>query len=296
MFKKVDIIHYHGVGPATISWLPRLFKRKTQIIGTFHSQDKFHKKWGWFARIYLSFGEWAICRFPHKTIAVSHSLTKYCFRKFSRRAYYIPNGVVPKKVTDKAHLKKWGLRDNDYILTVARLIKHKGIHHLISAYQRLKNQSNKKYLPKLVIVGAPSFSSDYQEYLKKLAGQSQDIIFTGFQSGQALAQLFAHSYLYAHPSESEGLSITIMEAMSYGKCVLISDISENLEVIDHSGVAFKSSDVNDLAEKMISLINHPKLTQEIGRKGRQFIAKNFNWDKIVKATEKVYQNTNKSRN
>ncbi len=291
LFHKADIIHYHGVGPATLTWIPRLFKPKSKIITTFHSQDKYHQKWGWFARVYLAFGEWAACRFPHKTIAVSHSIKKYCDAKFKNcNCVYIPNGVEPKKITSDNKLKKWHIKKDKYIMTAARLIKHKGIHHLIEAYHKMIEESPRySNPPKLVIVGAPSYSTDYEEYLTKLAAESPDIIFTGFQTGEALSQLFAHAYLYVHPSESEGLSITILEAMSYGKCVVMSDIPENLEVIDHSGVAFRTGDPENLKTKLVSLLNHPEIVKERSAKAINFIKKYYNWDNIVELTEEVYK-------
>jgi len=235
LFQKVDVIHYHSVGPSTLAWIPRLFKPKTKIVVTFHSIDRFHKKWGWFARKYLGWGEWTACHFPHKTISVSMTIQKYCKEKFNKETVYIPNGVNIEKIKDKDKIKQFDLEKDGYILTVARLIRHKGIHYLIEAYKKLENTfgSNPENWPgkkirKLVIVGAPSYTDDYFEYLTKLAAESSNIIFTGFQTGETLKQLFANAYLYVHPSEAEGLSLTILEAMSHGTCVLISDIPENL--------------------------------------------------------------------
>lgn len=295
LFKKVDVIHYHSVGPSTLAWIPRLLKRKTKIIVTFHSIDRFHKKWGWFARKYLGWGEWTACHFPHKTIAVSMAIQKYCKEKFGKETVYIPNGVTVEKIEGTDKIKQFGLEKDGYVLTVARLIKHKGIHYLVEAYRRLeksfgsdpKNWPGKK-IRKLVIVGAPSYTDDYFDYLTKLAAQSPNIIFTGFQTGETLKQLFANAYLYVHPSEAEGLSITILEAMSYGTCVLISDIPENLEAIDHSGFSFKTQNVDDLYQKLVYLFDFEEGVKKRGKQGLQFIKKHFNWDKIVNEVEAVY--------
>lgn len=298
LFKKVDVIHYHGVGPSTLAWIPRLLKRRTKIIVTFHSIDRFHKKWGWFARLYLGWGEWTATHFPHKTIAVSKAIQNYCKEKFNKDVIYIPNGVTVEKVEVQDKLKQFGLEKDEYILTVARLIKHKGIHYLIEAYRRLENTfgTDSKNWPggkirKLVIVGAPSFTEDYFAYLNKLAEQSPNIIFTGFQTGETLTQLFANAYLYVHPSEAEGLSITILEAMSHGICVLISNIPENLEAIDHSGFSFETKDVNDLYEKLVYLLNFPEGVKRRGEHGLKFIKEHFDWDKIVVEVEKLYKNS-----
>jgi len=281
--RDVDIIHYHGVGPSTLSFIPRIFKRSAKVVVTFHSQDRFHKKWGKFAKFYLGWGEWTSCKFPNKTIAVSHNIALYCARRFHAQAVYIPNGVTPHIVKKYNELGQFNLKPNEYFLVVARLVQHKGIHYLIQAYQGLR--TNKK----LVIVGAPSFSSDYLKYLEALAEGNRNIIFTGFRSGDTLKQLFAHAYTYVHPSESEGLSITILEAMSYGNCVLISDIPENMETIDHSGYSFHSGNITDLAKKMKYLLDNPNEVSKKGVRGKKFIKENFNWDKIVESTINLYR-------
>lgn len=297
LFQKVDIIHYHGIGPSTLAWIPRIFKPKAKVVVTFHSIDRFHKKWGRFARIYLGWGEWTACHFAHQTIAVSRSIKKYCKEKFKKEVAYIPNGVVVEKISGAEHIKQLGLKKDSYILTVARLIKHKGIHYLIQAYRKMesifgedpKNWPGGK-IKKLVIVGAPSFTDDYYAYLNKLAEQSPNIIFAGFKTGDPLKQLFANAYLYVHPSEAEGLSITILEAMSYGTCVLISNIPENMETIDHSGFSFETKNIDDLYDKLVYLLAVPEIVAGRGERGRKFIKENFNWEMIVSETEKVYKN------
>ncbi|NIV03902.1 MAG: glycosyltransferase [Calditrichae bacterium] len=281
--RDADIVHYHGVGPSTLAWIPRLFKRDAKVVVTFHSQDRFHKKWRWFARIYLGWGEWTACKFPHRTIVVSHNIKVYCARRFKAQTDYIPNGVTPRIVKKSNELAQFGLKPNEYFLVVARLVQHKGIHYLIQAYQGLKTKN------KLVIVGAPSFSDQYLKFLKALAEGNRNIIFTGFRTGDTLKQLFANAYVYVHPSESEGLSITILEAMSYGNCVLISDIPENMETIDHSGYSFRSGNVTDLRKKMRFLLDNPNEVARKGVLGKKFIKDNFNWGNIVDATLRLYR-------
>ncbi|MBI4133485.1 glycosyltransferase family 4 protein [Candidatus Uhrbacteria bacterium] len=283
LFMPVDIVHYHGVGPATLAWIPRLFKPWARVIVTFHSIDRFHKKWGRFARAYLGFGEWAAMHFSHQTIVVSHTLQVYVHRRFKRPGIFIPNGVEARAARTRDELAQFNLRSRLYVLTVARLIKHKGIHYLIQAFRGLRTDK------KLVIVGAPSFTDDYAEYLARLAADDPRIIFTGFQTGRALAELFSHAYLYVHPSEAEGLSVTILEAMAYGTAVLISNIPENLETIDHSGFSFENRNIQDLRKKLVQLLGNPEQVCDRARRGQLWVRRKFNWDMIVKETERVYQ-------
>ncbi|HTM68984.1 MAG TPA: glycosyltransferase family 4 protein [Candidatus Binatia bacterium] len=283
LFKKADVIHYHGVGPATLAWLPRLFKPKSRVVVTFHSIDRLHQKWGAVARAYLRFGEWAAVTYPHATIAVSKTIQDYCRKEFGKKVDHIPNGADIPAYPGKDLLAQWGLEPGSYILTVARLVQQKGIHHLIAAYDGFEKEK------KLVVVGAGSFGSEYAERVRKMAEGNSSIVFTGFQSGRALAQLYANAYLYVHPSEAEGLAIAVLEAMAAGRCVLVSDIPENVESIDHSGLTFVNADPEDLRAKLRELLNHPEVVEQLGGKAREWIRLTYDWDVIAERTEAVYR-------
>lgn len=285
LFKKVDIIHYHGVGPATMAWIPRLFKSSAKVVVTFHSIDRFHQKWGPIARVYLRFGEWAAVRFAHATIAVSRSIQRYCKEQFKADVTYIPNGAPIKPYPGSDMLQEWGLTPMGYILTVARLVRQKGIHHLIEAYDGFEKEK------KMVVVGAADAGGQYAEYIRKLSEGNSAIIFTGFQSGKALDQLFANAYLYVHPSEAEGLSVSILEAMAAGRATLVSDIPENVESIDHSGLTFINTDVNDLRAMIRQLLNHPEIVEERGKRAREWVRSEYDWDAIAGKTEAIFKKT-----
>lgn len=283
LFSDADVIHYHGVGPATVAWIPRLFAPRKRVVVTFHSIDRFHQKWGLFARTYLRFGEWAAVRFPHATIAVSRSIARYCRKTYRARVDYVPNGATIPDYPGSDLLARWGLEPGGYILTVARLVKQKGIHHLVAAYDGFEKEK------KLVIVGAGDAGGEYAEQVRRLSEGNSSIVFTGFQSGPALAQLYANAYLYVHPSEAEGLAIAILEAMAAGRCVLVSDIPENVESIDHSGLTFVNADAADLRAKLRELLNHPEVVVELGNKAREWIRTTYDWDVIAAKTEAVYR-------
>jgi len=287
--KDYDIIHYHGVGPSLLSWIPRIFKPRVKVVVTFHCIDRRHKKWGWFARFALKVGEMAASVFPHQTIAVSKTLQEYIKKKYKRKAKYIPNGVnkLEREISreeEKNILNKFGLDSQKYILMVSRLIRHKGAHYLIEAYKGLKNKNGLK----LAIIGDSSFTDDYVKELKELAKGNSEIVFTGNQMGKNLQTLFKNAYILVHPSETEGLPIVILEAMSYRLPVLASDIPENLELVKDFGFSFKSKDIRDLQEKLDQLISQPKLLKEKVGLAQKFIWENYNWENIAKKTDELY--------
>lgn len=296
MFRDVDVFHYHGVGPSTLAWIPRLFKPKARVVCTFHSQDRFHQKWSWPAKLYLWLGEFAACYIPHATIAVSHVIQVYVREVYGRRILYIPNGAEIQEGVGSDRLGTFGLESKKYILNVGRLVPHKGVGYLIEAFKNNRRgpwRSSDGLTPlwedlKLVIVGAAGYGSKYEEKLKALAEGRDDILFLGYQTGEVLRQLYAHAYLFVQPSEAEGLPVVVLEAMSYGRPVLVSDIPANLEAIHHAGFTFKNKDVEDLTAQLSNLLEHPEVAEESARKTKEVVRKEFNWEMIAVHTEAVY--------
>lgn len=280
---KPDIYHFHGVGPSILSFLPRLFAKQSAVIVTFHSQDRYHTKWGPVAAKILEFGEYTATHFPDETIVVSKTLQKYCHTRFLKQTKYIPNGVATQPTKTTNHLEKFNLEPRQYLLAVARLVPHKGFHYLIEAFRQLPTPK------KLVLVGDSPYPTDYTRYLSKLAAQDPRIIFAGYQKDPVLRQLYSHAYLYAHPSESEGLSVSILEAESYSLGVLASDIPENKEVLNDCGVTFVSKDVQDLKNKLAAILKRPARVRAAGRCGRQNVLDNYNWPDISEKTARLYQ-------
>ncbi len=277
-----DVIHYHGVGQATLAWIPRLFARKSTVIVTFHARDQFHGKWGLFARMYLAFGERAAVWFSHYCITVSHILQVYCRNEFGIEAVYIPNGATGHVVKSSKHIEKFGIEPKKYLVNVGRLVPQKGLHFLIEAFRKIDTDLQ------LVFVGAPSFTDEYYTRLREMAKGDGRIQFLGFQKGETLAELYSNAFLFVHASEAEGLPLVVLEAMSYGVASLVSDIPENLEAMHGTGFRFKSGDVADLRRKLRELIASPDLARERGEEARAIIDVNFNWDMIAEHTEGVY--------
>lgn len=286
LFQRADIIHYHAIGPASLLWIARLIKRNTKIFFTFHCQDYHHEKWGLAARLYLRFGEAIGCRFAHQVITVSKTLTKYVWTAYQRSAAYIPNGAPRShRIAGRTVLSRLRLSPRGYILAVARLIPHKGIHELIAAYQRLVTEK------KLVIAGEGTYTEGYVQKLYTLANGNPNIIFLGNQNADTLAALYRHAYILAHPSHSEGLSITLLEAMEYGCGILTSSIPENREVVESAGHCFRTGSVDDLSQKLDFLLEHPEFVRRMGVKARSRVRREYNWENIARTTEQCYRET-----
>ena len=147
---------------------------------------------------------------------------------------------------------------------------------------------------KLVFAGGSTYSEDYVEKLKRY--QSERILFLGFQTGRTLQELFSNAYLFVLPSRIEGLSISLLEAMGYGSCVLTSDIPENLELVKGLGFTFRTGNIDHLRSMLQYLIRHPKLVEKSGRASRLFIKRHYTWDVIALMTSQFYERLVEGRN
>jgi glycosyltransferase involved in cell wall biosynthesis len=141
----------------------------------------------------------------------------------------------------------------------------------------------------LVIVGDGFHTDEYVRYLHTISEGRSNIIFTGLQTGEPLEQLFSHAYLFVQSSESEGMSIALLEAMSYGLTPLVSDIKENLEVVEGNGMSFSSKSVTDLRDKLAYLLNRTDEVEKFGALAKEKVRLEYSWDSIVKKTIEVYR-------
>lgn len=287
---KPEVIHIHGVGPALLSWIPRIFSPKSLTVVTFHCVDRHQRKWSWFAQKMLHLGEWATCFFPHRTVVISHVLQTYCQKVYGAKTDYITNGVTRNMVPAGPTLAKWGLTKDKYFVMMSRLIPHKGAHYLIKAWILLRKEcpeilgSNR-----LVIAGGSHFTDEYVAELHALADSDPSIIFTGWVQGNEVSELVSNCKIFIHPSDVEGLPIGVLEAMSVGRPVLISDIPEHREVLPDERFWFKQGNVTDLADSLRILLKSPALLAEAARYNVKRVEDEYNWKIIAAELEKLYQ-------
>lgn len=283
MKREADIIHFQSIGPCLLIPLARIVKPKAKIVATVHSPDYNHQKWGAFARFALRMGEKFASKMADTTITVSKGLQAHVKHAHRCEAVYIPNGVpIPELNSDPELLKEWNLEPGQYIVAISRLIRHKGLHFLIEAYKKLETDK------KLVIVGGAEYTDDYVRELHAMAESHDNIVFTGKQGGEKLAALFEHAYIFVQPSLSEGLSIALLEALSYKQAVLASDIPENMEAMETVGLTFTAGSANDLAKKLTFLLTHPEIVKRYKEMGQEHVKSNYNWNKIAEKTYEVY--------
>jgi glycosyltransferase involved in cell wall biosynthesis len=273
-----DVVHYHALGPSALAFLPRLLGRR--VVVTVHGLDWRREKWGPWAAAFLRSCEWSATRFPHATIVVSRTLEEHFRRAGARAVHWIPNGTALPPPAPPGPVEAMGFAPGRYLLFVGRLVPEKGLHVLLRAHREAVPEWP------LAIAGEGHFTDAYVGACRRAAGENAR--FLGAVYGQTLASLQQHAALVCVPSSLEGLSIALLEAMSFGRAVLASDIPENVEVVQGVGEVFRRGDAEDLARRLRELLEDPGRLASMGARARARIAAEYDWDRIADRTHALY--------
>lgn len=282
-FGKYDVIHIHAEGPAFFSFLPKWMGKK--VIVTVHGLDWNREKWrSGFASKFIRQGERNAVRWADEIIVLSQAVQDYFRDTYGRRTVLIPNGVNrPKKISADQIRSRFGLEGQGYILFLGRLVPEKGLRYLIEAFRQVKTDK------KLVIAGGSSDTDSFASEIRTMAQGDDRILFTGFVQGQLLEELYSNAYVYTLPSDLEGMPLSLLEAMSYGNCCLVSDIPECADVVEENGVLFRRSDVQDLREKLQFLCDNEAAVEDCKEQAADFVCGKYSWDSVVEQTLELYR-------
>lgn len=279
--EQYDIIYINSVGLSTLAWLPRVLGKKV-VVHT-HGLDWKREKWGPIAKRLIRISAWTSVVLPHLTFCVCLEDKRFLETMYGKECKYVPNGIpqVVRRRPDR--IKRWRLFGNDYLLFMARLVPEKGVHFLLEAWRNIPERY--KLGRKLVIAGDTNHRDMYYDRVMEF-DRLGDIVFTGFATGGLKEELLSNALCFAQPSTIEGMPLSILEAMGYGRMILASNIQENIDALGGYGRTFRSRDVDDLTNKLIQILrlDHNIIQQE-GKKLLGFGVKKYDWDRVVDVVE-----------
>ena len=196
--------------------------------------------------------------------------------------HVIPNALSPKKKIEKIMYKtkkKELIEEQPYLLTVGAGYPHKNIHELIQNHKCWKND----YFLKIV-----SAKGEYERYLKKIVsenGLKEKVEFLGYVTRQELEKLYQNCSALVYPSLWEGFGIPPLEALSYGKPIILSDIPVFHEIFEKVAIYVKINNVKSWEYAFQKLQNRKKEEQiDIGKE----ILKKYNWENNGKKMREIF--------
>ncbi len=281
-WRRPDVLHIHAIGPALMTPLARLLGLR--VVVTHHGADYERQKWGRLARAVLRMGERWGMRFANERIVISRGIADLVRVKHGCGSVLIPNGVTLREIpATTGALTAFGLTPKKYVLMVSRLVPEKRHLDLIEAFIAAGLDDWK-----LVLVGDADHQGAYARSIRAATAGVRNVVCTGFQSGLALRELYAHAAMFVLPSSHEGLPIALLEALSYGLPAIASDIPANLEVRNPGLVFYPLGDVDKLARQITQVAASTRSAGQ-AEAARQQLAETYRWSAIARDTRQVYQ-------
>lgn len=270
--KDVYLIHYNAWPPSIWSFIPRIFGIKTLLQE--HGFEWKHTKYSSLQIKVLKFMEFYTAYTNTNIICVSKEQVDYFSKYYNRKATVIPSAVnLPDtKLRLSNVLENLGLEKNKYFLFMGRLSKEKNIEQLIDAFQNIESY-------KLVIAGINTIEPQYADALK-LRSNNPNIIFAGAVYGTDKKVLLENAFVFCLPSTVEGLSIALLEAMSYKIPIIASNIRANLDVLEENAIFVRPENVSDMEKAYDYCIKNKKKLQVLVDKNYKKVETYYTWDNV----------------
>lgn len=280
--KEYDIYHFEAMGPSIFAFLPKMLGKNVVIQS--HGIEYDRPKWNSFAKKVLKMLEKGSVNNCNCLTVVSKKLQRHFWNLYGKKTIYIPNfSDEPHNDANVENLIQFGLKPNEYFLFLNRIDAGKGLHYLIEAFNNIETDK------KLAICGPIDEKDEYHQKIVAMAKNNPNIVFVGYVNGELKTTMYQYSYACCQTSESEGMSTSLLEIMSYAKCGIISDIEENTDVIGENAISFKNADVNSLKEALIYAIAHPDVVKRCGTKAQEVWSENYTLEKVTDQYEYMYE-------
>lgn len=295
---KPDIIHLNsskiGATGAVVGWIYKIFNNKSRALGikiiyTVHGLVLNEPLPRW-QKIYYWISEKISGWCENKIICVSEfdkqSCVKYKIVK-QKKLTVIHNGINLNNLNflDKTEArKKLNINEkNQAIGTIANLYKTKGLIYLIRAAKILISE-NKNII--FIVIGNGLEKNNLEKEIKKLNLENNFFLLGSKNNAKQYLPAFD---IFCLSSVKEGLSYTLIEALSAGLPVVTTDVGGNSEIIENNenGILVQSKKPLDIAEAIEKLLNNPELKNKFN-KNNLTKAKQFSLEKMISETEKIY--------
>ncbi|MHA1249853.1 MAG: glycosyltransferase family 4 protein [Candidatus Helarchaeota archaeon] len=313
--KKIqfDIIHLHTGIPSLMAYFFHFFFKK-KIIFTAHNPYPRLPRPNQILKLITHTIETNLeiltAKISSKVICVNKIIKFNLINNYNinkSKIFIIPNGVNPNKFRpkppNKELLKKLRMINKKVILYVGRITPDKGINYLINSIPTIiKNIPNCEFIfigPKETFNvkrnskknNIPTF---YSMILKKIndLNINKYVKFLENISTDVLIDFFNLADIFVLPSISEGLPLSLLEALSCGKPIITTNIQGNSEIkdIEKAGILIPPKNEDMIASAIIKLLSNDKIRFEMGKNARKIIINNYSWKNIAKKTKRIYLN------
>lgn len=279
--KGVSLIHYNAWPPSLWSPLATIGGVPSLMMG--HGLEWQRSKYSPLQQRVMKLMERITAHTNRHLLMCSQAQTDYFRERYGREAVTMPTAVnlPPAEAPASDILERFGIVPGRYFLFLARIVQDKNPDYLIRGFQAAAHEGFQ-----LVIAGSNPADTQYVESLHALAAVCPQVIFTGAVYGADKDALFRSAYAFCLPSTIEGLSIGLLEAMSYRLPVIASDIAANREVLqDDTAVWVRPESDEDIRQAVEHCIAAPQELEAQREANFARVQAQYVWEKVARRYE-----------
>ena len=288
-FGGFDVVHGQDIySPMALQSVYSARKRRIPSVLTCHS---IHKTAGFWQLIYRPL-VLIMCR-ANRMIVVSNATREFCrtLGVPDHKMEVISNGVDLSKfnpAVDGSRVRtSLGLESEPLVVSATRLVRRKGVHHLVAAFSKVR-----KVLPdaKLAIAGKGPEAANLHAQIRELGIEDSTFMLGALPHGQ-VAELMAAANVFVLPSMVESFGIVLLEAMAVGTPIVCTRTQGALEIVTEKkdALVVPPADDNALAEAIVCILNNRQLAKRLRTNGLKTVREKFSWEKTAKRVLTLYE-------
>lgn len=259
--------------------LPRLLGAGTRIVLNVDGLEKNRKKWNRAGKSVYALSERLSCVLPDVVVTDAREIRRYYLERYGRQTAFVPYGSDLPAPEDLSILGQLGLESGGYVLYVSRFEPENNPDAVVRAFRDVPGRS------RLVLVGSAPYAERFITRLKKEAARDPRVLLPGSVYGNGYRALLAHASAYVHATEVGGTHPALIEAMGFGRPVLVHDTPENREVAGDAALWWDARDPATLTRHLCALLPDAARRESLGASARRRAEERYRWDDVTTAYE-----------
>lgn len=259
--------------------LPRLLGSGTRILLNVDGLERNRRKWNRLGKLVYALSERLSCVLPDVVVTDAEEIRRYYRTRYGKESAFVPYGSDLPAPRDLSVLGRLGLEPERYVLYVSRFEPENNPDAVVRAWRSVPGDA------RLVLVGSAPYAEGFIARLREEAAGDPRVILPGAIYGEGYRALLANAAAYVHATEVGGTHPALVEAMGYGRPVLVHDTPENREVAGSAALFWDAREPATLARQLSALLPDAPRREALGAAARRRAAARYRWDDVAAAYE-----------
>jgi glycosyltransferase involved in cell wall biosynthesis len=277
--ERYDAVLVCNAANALACRLPRLLGADTRILLNVDGLERNRRKWNRLGKAVYALSERLSCVLPDVVVTDAEEIERYYRQRYGTASAFVPYGSDLPDPEDLSVLPRLGLEPGRYVLYVSRFEPENNPDAVLRAYRDVPGGL------RLALVGSAPYAEGFIARVREEAARDPRVLLPGAIYGDGYRALLAHAAAYVHATEVGGTHPALVEAMGYGRPVLVHDTPENREVAGDAALYWDARRPQTLGLLLSELLPDAAGRERLGAAARRRARARYRWDDVTSAYE-----------